>query len=203
MAWNREPFEPRRVRMAPAATARRLLATPAQRSLLVAHARFVVAVVTCLPELPVESGLSEGLAAATSALLFVVGLCVEPTAGESSDRFPRPAVSIAMLGCPGAGILAPLQFDGLLAVGLGTVATAAGSKTRFTITDAVIVEAAPEENVGGDLGAARAGLLTANPLGPGFVGVVAADASDAAALWALVAGLRLSASILGLEGRRS
>jgi MFS family permease len=203
--WNRESLEPRRVEMDPAGTLGRLLATPAQRNLLVAYSIFffvVGGIITFLPELLIEFGVAESLAAGFYSLLFVVGLVIKPAAGELSDRFPRLGVSIAMLVTSAAGVCGLLLFQSIPALVVGTVVTAVGYKTQFPITDAVILEAAPSENMGGDLGAARAVFLGTNSLGPGFVGVVADQASFALAFWALAAGLLLSAGILALQYRR-
>jgi MFS family permease len=203
--WNREPYESRRVAMAPAATAKRLLATPTQRNLLLAYALFFFVVgglINFLPKLIIESGFSESLSAVIYALLFAVGLVIKPAAGELSDRFPRLGVSIAMIVMSAAGIGVLLVFESFLAMVLGTIVTAAGYKTQFPITDAVIMEAAPSENMGGDLGAARAVFLGANSLGPAFVGFVATYASFAAAFAGLGLSLLVSAGILAIEYRR-
>ena len=203
--WNREPIERRRVSLDPSATLGRLLATPAQRDLIVAYSLFffvVGGIITFLPELLIEQGIAEPLAAGFYSLLFLVGLVVKPAAGELSDRFPRLGVSIGTLVASAAGVAVLLLFRSLPAVALGTVVTAGGYKTQFPITDAVIMEAAPEENRGGDLGAARALFLGANALGPGFVGIVADQASYGVAFWALAGGLLVSAAILASQYRR-
>lgn len=205
LVWNREALRPRRVEMAPGATARRIVATPAQRLLLSAYAVFFFVVgglTNFLPALLVEGGLSEQAASASFALLFAVGLLIKPAAGELSDRFPRLGVSIAMLVVSAVGVALLLVVDSALAVVAGTVLAAAGYKTQFPITDAVVMEAAPADRMGGDLGAARAVFLTASSLGPGFVGVVAELASFAVAFQVLVVLLLVSAGILGVEYRR-
>jgi len=204
--WNREPIQRRRVALEPGATLGRLLATPAQRNLIVAYSLFffvVGGIITFLPELLIEQGIAEPLAAGFYSLLFVVGLVTKPAAGEISDRFPRLGVSIGTLVLSAVGVVLLLVLGSLPAVAIGTIVTAVGYKTQFPITDAVIMEAAPKENRGGDLGAARALFLGANALGPGFVGIVADQASYAMAFWALAGGLLLSAAILALQYKRN
>ena len=203
--WNREPIQRRRVGLEPGATLGRLLATPAQRNLIVAYSLFffvVGGIITFLPELLIEQGIAEPLAAGFYSLLFLVGLVTKPAAGEISDRFPRLGVSIGTLVLSAVGVVLLLVLGSLPALAFGTIVTAVGYKTQFPITDAVIMEAAPEENRGGDLGAARALFLGANALGEGFVGIVADLASYGVAFWALAAGLLLSAAILALQYRR-
>lgn len=203
--WNREPLEPRVVGTDLGGTLARLVATPAQRNLLVAYSLmfFVVGgIINFLPELLNEMGIAETLAAGLYALLFVVGLIIKPLAGEVSDRFSRLGVSIATLVLSAAGVCLLLLVGSLPAVTLAVIVTAVGYKTQFPITDAVIMEAAPEGNRGGDLGAARATFMIANSLGPGFVGIVADVASYALAFWALAAGLLVSAGILAIQYRR-
>jgi MFS family permease len=205
VVWNRESYDARRVEMAPGATLKRLLATPAQRNLLLAYSVFFFVVgglITFLPALLVEMGMTKVQAAGYYSLLFVVGLVTKPVAGDLSDRFPRLGVSIGTLIVSAVGIAMLLLVDSLLALGVATVITAVGYKTQFPITDAVILEAAPSENMGGDLGAARAVFLGTNSLGPGFVGIVADQASFAVAFWALGGGLLISAAILALQFRR-
>lgn len=205
VVWNRESYEPRRVQIEPGATLRRLVATPDQRNVLVAYSVFFFVVgglITFLPALLVEMGLTETEAAAYYSLLFVVGLVTKPVAGELSDRFPRLGVSIGTILVSVAGIAALLLVESYLALGVATVVVAVGYKTQFPITDAVILDAAPSENMGADLGAARAIFLGANSFGPAFVGVIATFWSFAAAFWALAGGLLLCAGILALQYRR-
>jgi MFS family permease len=116
-----------------------------------------------------------------------------------SDRYPRLLVSAAGLLLAGVGFAVIVVADSLLSVALGTVLAAVGYKTQFPIADAVVMEAAPDENVAGDLGAARGVFLAANAIGPGFVGLVADVASFALAFWGLAAALLASAGLLGRQ----
>lgn len=204
--WNREPYAVARVELDPGETLGRIGATPAQREMLVAYSLFYFVVgglTNFYPLLLVESGgFSPARASAAFALIFAVGIVVKPTAGEVSDRFPRLLVSIAGLLVGAVGIAVVLLASTLPAVAVGTVLAAVGYKTQFPIADAAVIEAAPADSVGGDLGAARGIFLAANAVGPGFVGLVADSAGYALAFWALAAALLVSAAVLAGQYRR-
>ena len=203
--WNDEPYRLARVDLAPGETAGRIVATREQRELVVAFAIFyffVGGLTNFFPTLLVEAGFSEPAAGASFALVFAVGLLAKPTAGEVSDRFPRLLVGSVGLLVAIAGLAIVLVAPTLPVVAVGTVLVAAGYKTQFPIADAVVMEAAPSENVGGDLGAARAVFIGASALGPGFVGLVAQVASFRLAFWLLAASLLASAGLLARQYRR-
>lgn len=82
------------------------------------------------------------------------------------------------------------------------IALALGYKTQFPIVDAILLDAAPDANVGGDLGAARALFLGIGSLGPAYVGVVASTIGYAAAFAGLAACLLVAAGIIGRQHRR-
>jgi MFS family permease len=203
--WNDEPYRLARVDLAPGATAGRIVATREQRELVVAFAIFyffVGGLTNFFPTLLVETGFSEPVAGASFALVFAVGLLTKPTAGEVSDRFPRLLVGSAGLLVAIAGLAVVLVAPNLPVVAVGTVLVAAGYKTQFPIADAVVMEAAPSESVGGDLGAARAVFIGASALGPGFVGLVAEVAGFRLAFWLLAVSLLASAGLLARQYRR-
>jgi predicted MFS family arabinose efflux permease len=205
--WNREPYDVERAPLAPGETLGRILATPAQRERLLAYSLFYFAVgglTNFYPLLLVENGgFSPARASGAFALIFAVGIVVKPTAGEVSDRYPRLLVSIAGLLVAAAGFGVIVLATTLPVVAAGTVLASVGYKTQFPIADAVVMEAAPEGSVGGDLGAARAAFLGANAVGPGFVGVVADAADFAVAFWALAGALVLAALVLARQYRRT
>jgi MFS family permease len=200
VVWNREPYEASRVGLSPGDTVGRIAATREQRKVLVAFSVFyffVGGLTNFLPLLLVESGFSETEAGASFALLFGVGALTKPVAGEVSDRFPRFLVGTVGLVVAIAGLTAVLLAPSLATVAVGTVLTAVGYKTQFPIADSVVMDAAGEGEMGGDLGASRAVFLTANAVGPGVVGVIAAVADFEAAFWVLVASLLVSVGLLG------
>jgi len=206
VVWNREPYELGRVSLSPGETAGRVVATREQREMVVAFAIFyffVGGLTNFFPTLLVAGGSSEQVAGASFALLFGVGLLTKPTAGEVSDRYPRLLVGIGGLLLAVVGLALVLLAPGIPGLAAGTVLVAIGYKTQFPIADAVVMEAAPAENVGGDLGAVRAVFLGASAVGPGFVGLVAELASYRLAFWLLAAGLLVSVTILAGQYRRS
>ncbi|MHB9287919.1 MFS transporter [Halobacteriales archaeon Cl-PHB] len=203
--WNQEAYRLERTSLDTHGTLRAILATPAQREVLLAFSLFHVAVggvMNFFPLLLVSSGRSETLASSIFAVLFVVGLVIKPGAGMVSDRFSRVGVSIAGLLLAAAGISIVVAASSLLVVLAGTVVTAVGYKTQFPIADALIVEAAPDETVGASLGAARSVYLAANALGPGLVGVLAQVWSYAVAFATLAAFLVLASLALVPQYRR-
>ena len=206
VVWNRESYTVSRVPLTPRETFGRIVASRAQRERLLAYSLFyffVGGLTNFYPLLLVESGgFSATLASGAFALIFAVGIVVKPTAGAVSDRFPRLLVSIAGLLVGAGGLAVIILATSLPVVALGTVLTAVGYKTQCPLADSVVMEAAPAGSVGGDLGAARGVFLTANALGPGFVGVVADTAGYALAFWALVGAMVLAAAVLAAQYRR-
>ena len=200
--WNREGYELARVRLSPSETVGRIVATREQRETLVAFAVFyffVGGLTNFFPTLLVAGGSSEAVAGASFALLFATGTLTKPVAGDVSDRFPRLLVGTAGLVLAMFGLALVLVAPTLSVVAVGTVLTAVGYKTQFPIADTVVMEAAPDGETGGDLGASRAVFLTANALGPGFVGVVAEFTNFQTAFWVLVASLVVSVGLLGRQ----
>jgi len=198
--WNREPYTVGSVGLSPWATVRRIAATPTQREVLVAYSLFYFVVggfVNFLPTMLVARGVvPPALASGSFALLFLVGLVAKPAAGEVSDRIPRPAVGAVALVVAAIGIAVVLRAGSPVGVVAGTLLAAAGYKTQFPVSDAIVMDAAPDGNVGGDLGAARAVFLLANALGPGFVGIVAEYADYTVAFWSLAGLFVLSGLVL-------
>lgn len=205
VVWNREGYELARIDLTPGETMGRIVGTSAQRDLVVAFAIFyffVGGLTNFFPTLLVDAGFSESLAGASFALLFGVGLVTKPTAGDISDRFPRLLVSAVGLVVSIVGLAVIMVAPSIAVVALGTILVAMGYKTQFPIADTVVMEAAPDANVGGDLGAARAIFLAANAIGPGFVGIVAELASFDVAFWCLAASLLVSVGLLTRQYRR-
>ena len=206
VVWNRECYELSTVRVSVGDTVGRIAATREQRETLVAFSVFyffVGGLTNFFPTLLVSAGFSETAAGASFALLFGTGMVTKPVAGEVSDRFPRLLVGAAGLLVAVLGTSLVLAAPSHTTVAVGTVLTAVGYKTQFPIADTVVMDAASDGEMGGDLGASRAVFLTANALGPGAVGVVAQVAGFVAAFWMLVTTLLVSVFVIGRQYARN
>jgi len=203
--WNRDPYRLGRTDVGLVATVRRLATTRSQREAMVAFALFYFVVGAWVNFLPTyltrAKGFAEPVAAGLFAVVFVVGIMVKPVAGLVSDRVPRRAVAAGGL-LFGVGALAGVVLAGSVgAVGAAIAVYAVGYKTVFPVADALLLDAAPDENVGGDLGAARAVFIGIGALGPVYMGGLASLASFEAAFVGLGACLVAAAALL-LRGLR-
>jgi hypothetical protein len=141
-------------------------------------------------------GFSEPVAAGLFAVVFIVGIVVKPAAGFVSDHVPRRAVAAGGL-LFGVGALAGVVLADTVGVVAGAIAIyAIGYKTVFPVADALLLDAAPDANVGGDLGAARAVFIGVGALGPVYMGSLAQVASFEAAFVGLGACLVVAAALL-------
>lgn len=174
VAWNRDPYRLGRPSLDVTATVRRLVTTREQRETMIAFSLFFFVVgawVSFLPAyLVTTKGFSESTAAGVFAVVFVVGFVVKPIAGGLADRFPRRAVAaggllLAFLALGGVAV-----FQALWAVVAATAVYAFGYKSVFPVVDKSVLDAAPDANVGGDLGAARAVFLGVGAFGPVYLG---------------------------------
>jgi MFS family permease len=203
--WNQEQYEWSRVDLSPGETAGRLVATRDQRETLVAFAIFyffVGGLTNFFPTLLVAGGSSETVAGGSFALLFAAGILSKPISGDLSDRFSRLVVGICGLFLALLGTILVLIAPSLPVIAVGTTLTALGYKSGFPIADTVVMEAAPEGSMGSDVGASRAVFLTANAVGPGFVGLVAELTDFTTAFWLLSATLLVSIGLLARQYRR-
>ncbi|RQH01491.1 MFS transporter [Natrarchaeobius oligotrophus] len=206
VVWNAESYVVRPARLGVIETLYRLLATPSQRWALLAFALFYFMINGVLSFLPAYlrevKGFSPTLATASYALLFVLGVGIKPVAGGVSDRFPRQRVAtVGML--VGAAALAVLMLSNSVAgILVGIVLFSVGYKTQFPVIDALLMDAAPDGNMGGDLGAARTVFLGVGSLGPAFVGVTADRFDYTVAFVGLTVSLFAAAAILFWQGRR-
>ena len=175
---NRDPYAVGRPSMGVVATLRRLATTREQREGLVAFSLFFFVVggfVNFLPTyLARGKGIEEGLAAALFALVFVVGVAAKPLAGLVADRVPRRVVGVGGLLLAVAALVGLVRVESVPAVAAAIALLALGYKALFPVVDALVLDAAPAGNAGGDLGAARALFLGVGALGPVYVGWVAA-----------------------------
>lgn len=204
--WNREPYVVEDADLAVLSTARRLLSTPRQRWSIAAFVLFyfmVNGVLNFLPEYLREAkAFSPTLASAAFAMLFAFGVAVKPASGAVSDRFPRLSVAVAGMALAALALGVLVLAESPVGVGAAIVLFAVGYKTQFPVIDAILLDAAPDANAGGDLGAARALFQGVGSLGPAFVGFVADALDFTVAFAALVGVLVVAAGILLWVGRR-
>ena len=204
--WNRDSLRSGRTDIAFVATVRRLATTREQRETLAAYALFyfmVGAWINFLPTYLVEAkGLASPLPELLFALVFVVGVTAKPVAGTLSDRLPRRYVAVVGLLVAIGALVAVVVSESVLALSGAIALFALGYKTQFPVVDAILLDAAPDANVGGDLGAARALFLGVGALGPVYMGVVSTALGYPVAFVGLVGCLAVSAAILGAGARR-
>lgn len=129
------------------------------------------------------------------AVVFVVGVGIKPLAGDLSDRFRRQGVAAVGLGVAALALLALVFVESTLLIWASTLVLAVGYKTQFPLADAIVMDEAPDDGMGADLGAARALFLAASAVGPAYVGIAATDGGYAVAFGSL-AGCLLVAALL-------
>lgn len=198
--WSREEYTVGSPALDATGTVRRLVETPAQRRTLLAFALFYFMVggfINFFPTYLIEAkSFTQELASAAFAIVFLVGIAIKPLAGAISDRFHRESIAVVglLVAAVGLGVLSVVQSD-LLIYGC-IVGLALGYKMEFPLADTIIVDNAPDGDMGADLGAARALFLGANALGPAYVGIVATYADYVTAFAGLSVCLVVAAGLL-------
>jgi predicted MFS family arabinose efflux permease len=181
-------------------TVGRLVESSRQRETLVAFALFYFMVGGFINFVPTylarAKGFSESLAGLTFAIVFAVGFAVKPAAGILGDRISRRAVAVGGLSVAAAAMTALVLVGSNLAIWVAIGVFALGYKTGFPLADAIILDGAPADGTGADLGAARALFLIANAIGPAYVGIVATYASYDLAFAGFVVCLVAAAALL-------
>ncbi|MFW5937727.1 MAG: MFS transporter [Halanaeroarchaeum sp.] len=200
LAVNREPYRFERPTTEFAAPIRRLFTTREQVSVVLAFSLFYVMVSGFLNFFPTylaaTKGFSEASASGMFAVVFVVGMVIKPVVGTISDRFSRPLVAIGGFLVAAGALVGILFVQATWLLVLAVVFLAIGYKTQFPIADAIVMEAAPDESMGGDLGAARAVFLGIGSLGPVLIGTLASRFDFTVAFGVLVVSLLTSAALL-------
>jgi predicted MFS family arabinose efflux permease len=198
--WSDEPYRVEPAQLELSTTVRRLVASGSQRRTLVAYSLFYFMVGGFISFFPTylaqEKGFSPSLASVAFAIVFAVGFAVKPLAGDLSDRFRRQSVSAAGLGVAAVALVVLVITEGRPLVWTSTLALAVGYKTQFPLADAIVMDDAPADGMGADLGAARALFLGASAVGPAYVGVAATYASYAVAFATLAACLFVAAALV-------
>jgi MFS family permease len=196
---NRESYRLERVSFGTRGTLGRLW-TRRFRRLLVAYGLYVFVwqgAVSFLPTYLQARDLSAGFASGSFALLFVVGAVCKPLAGRLGDRFPRPLVASAALILGAASLVALVVVDSLLLLVPAVVCFAAGFMSYPPVMQAYIMDALPDESMGGDFGMVRTAYISFGALGPTYVGFVASRASYDLAFLGLAGMLVVATGIVG------
>ena len=184
-------------------TVGRLVKSNRQRETLVAFSLFYFMVGGFINFVPTylarAKGFSESLAGLTFAIVFAVGFAVKPAAGVLGDRFSRRGIAVGGLSVAAASMTALVLVGSNLAIWVAIGVFALGYKTGFPLADAIILDGAPADGTGADLGAARALFLTANAAGPAYVGIVATYATYDLAFGGFVACLLVAAVLLARQ----
>jgi len=184
-------------------TVGRLIKSSRQRETLVAFALFYFMVGGFINFVPTylarAKGFSESLAGVTFAIVFAVGFAVKPAAGVLGDRFSRRGIAVGGLSVAAAAMAALVLAGSNFAIWVAIGVFALGYKTGFPLADAIILDGAPADGTGADLGAARALFLGANAIGPAYVGIVATYASYDLAFGGFVACLIVAAALLARQ----
>jgi len=184
-------------------TVGRLIKSSRQRETLVAFALFYFMVGGFINFVPTylarAKGFSESLAGVTFAIVFAVGFAVKPAAGVLGDRFSRRGIAVGGLSVAAAAMAALVLAGSNFAIWVTIGVFALGYKTGFPLADAIILDGAPADGTGADLGAARALFLGANAIGPAYVGIVATYASYDLAFGGFVACLIVAAALLARQ----
>ncbi|MFC7167217.1 MFS transporter [Halospeciosus flavus] len=197
---SREAFVVERSDLAVVATARRLLADPLMRGLLVVYVLYAFTWQSTAAFLPTYLELGKGfdplVAKVAFALLFAVGAVAKPGAGYVASRLPRKwlipsALVLGALSLAGV-VLASSPLPALVAVGCFAV----GLMAYPPMMQSFLMDTFPDDSAGGDLGAMRSVYIGLGALGPTYVGAVASTATYALAFTGLVGCLLVSATLL-------
>jgi len=199
--WSRDEYVFALVNLDAQGTVDRLLTTPQiRRSLFVFGMIGFVwqGGVNFIPTfLQLERGISQPLASAAFAGLFITGMITTPIAGNLGDRLGYLLIAASSLSIAISGILLLVGVSGILAAVLGALFFGGGVSAFWPVMNAYVMESLPEDSIGGDFGAINSIGLSLGSLGPAVVGVVAERSSFSFAFGGLVGCLLVSILILG------
>jgi len=203
--WDREPYTVGWVDLGVRETLGRLFGDPTIRRLLVAYVLFSVtwqSAVAFLPSfLRFSKGLPPEVANASFGALFVIGALVKPPSGWFGDRYGRARVAaVSMLG-GGVGLAAAVASGWRPAVVLAIAVFAVGLMAYPPVIQAALMDAFPDESMGGDLGGFRSVYIGVASVGPTIVGAVADQAGFEMGFVLLVVCMLLSGVLLAYVSR--
>ncbi|MFB6311182.1 MAG: MFS transporter [Salinirussus sp.] len=192
------------------ATVTRVFGSGRVRWLVVAYTLIIFAwegVLAFLPAyLQATKGFSPGFAGGGFALLFAIGVVVQPVSGRVSDRMDRRLVAGAATICSLVGLAWLILAGSLIAIIAAILIYAAGLMAFTPVLQAYLMDIFPEESKGGDLGAFKTVYEGLSSLGPTYVGVMVGLASYDVAFAGFLACLGVSAAVLfglAIADRRS
>lgn len=181
-------------------TVSRVFGNPQVRWLVVSYTLVIFAwegAISFLPAyLQATKDFSPEFASGGFAVLFAVGIVVQPLSGTISDRWDRRIV---------AGVATILSFLGitglLVAENIALIVAciglyAAGLMAYTPVLQAYLMDIFPDESKGGDLGAFKTIYEGLSSLGPTYVGVVAVTANYTIAFSGFLLCLGISAGLL-------
>ncbi len=181
-------------------TVGRVFGTSRVRWLVVAYTLIIFAWEGVLAFLPTylqsTKGFSTEFASGGFALLFAIGVVVQPLSGVASDRIDRRLVAglATLLSLVG---LAVLIFSGSFwPIVAGILLYAAGLMAFTPVLQAHLMDIFPDESKGGDLGAFKTVYEGLSSLGPTYVGVIVGVATFDVAFGGFLLCLAASAVIL-------
>lgn len=178
-------YAPRRVRLRPGESFRRVFVTTELRYLLVL---FCVNMflwqgsISFFPTLlQVDLEVSPTVSTAAFASIFAIGLVLSPVVGALGDRIGhrRVGLSTPVVGLVGLGIL--LGVPTIAGLAVGTALFAVGMVAFWPVMTADLIGALGDETMGADYGLARALFYGFGSLGPTYVGLAAERTSFVAA----------------------
>lgn len=199
-AWSREPYVVARVELGLRETAGRVFGTARIRWLVVAYSMFVFTwrgVVGFLPTfLQVDKGFSSALASGGFAMLFIVGAISMPLAGQLGDRLSRLPVAAGSLLLGAVGLAGVLIAPSALLVIVGIVVFAVGLMAFPPVMQSYLMDAFPDDSMGGDFGAFKTIYTGVGSIGPTYVGLIAERSSYTTALGGIAISLLVGAAII-------
>ncbi|MDR9432000.1 MAG: MFS transporter, partial [Natronomonas sp.] len=205
--WSSEGYRLAPVDMDVRGTARRLIGDRDLLILLVIFSLYSFVwqgVIGFLPDfLHVQKAFSETFASNAFAGLFVVAAVVTPLAGTLGDRLghARAGILTPLIASIGLGVI--LRYDGVVPVLLGIAVLAGGIGSFWPLLYAHLMDALPDEEMGGDFGATRTVFMGLGSLGPAYVGIVVDLADYGVAFSGFVGCLLLTTLLLVYVARSS
>ncbi|MDY6819310.1 MAG: MFS transporter [Halobacteriales archaeon] len=198
--WSHEPYVIDRVSLDLRGTGSRVFATTELRWVVIAYSLFAVTwsgVIGFLPTfLRAEKALSPALASSAFALIFIVAIIIGPISGNLGDRFDHTSVAAAALTLGLIGLAAVIYAPSLPVILLGVVVFAAGLRSYPPVMQAYLMDAFPDDSMGGDFGAIKAIYTGVGSLGPSYIGFVAQEATYVVAFSGLVVALLAAVGII-------